>query len=173
VSWDDAQTYVKWLARITGKAYRLLSEAEYEYGARAGTETKYPWGDDIKLDGKAMANCRGCGSQWDGKQTAPVGSFAANQFGLYDMIGNVWEWTEDSDCRRNYEGAPDNGSAWTSDNCISRILRGGSWTYTPGDLRAATRHWNLTGNRDYGLGFRVARTLSGGAEAATATQGTR
>ena len=84
--------------------YRLLSEAEYEYAARAGTETEYPWGDEIKLDGKAMANCNGCGSQWDGKQTAPVGSFAANAFGLYDMVGNVWEWTEDC-WNPNYAGS--------------------------------------------------------------------
>ena len=95
VSWDDAQTYVKWVSRITGKEYRLLSEAEYEYAARAGTQSKYPWGDGIKRDGKAMANCNGCGSQWDGKQTAPVGSFGANAFGLYDMVGNVYEWTKD------------------------------------------------------------------------------
>ena len=78
VNWDDAQTYVNWLSRITGKPYRLLSEAEYEYAARDGTETTYPCGPEIKLSGKAMANCNGCGSQWDGKQTAPVGSFAAN-----------------------------------------------------------------------------------------------
>jgi hypothetical protein len=82
VSWDDAQDYVKWLSRITGKAYRLLSEAEYEYAARAGSQTKYPWGDDINLNGQPMANCHGCGSQWGGKQTAPVGSFPANAFGL-------------------------------------------------------------------------------------------
>ena len=93
VTWDDAQTYVAWLSKITGKPYRLLTEAEYEYAARAGTETAYPWGDEIG-DG-TMANCDGCGSQWDNKQTAPVGSFAANGFGLYDMVGNVWEWTED------------------------------------------------------------------------------
>ena len=95
VSWDDAQAYIKWLSGITGKQYRLLSEAEYEYAARAGTETKYPWGEEIKLNGEAMANCNGCGSQWGGKQTAPVGSFPANVFGLYDMVGNVSEWTED------------------------------------------------------------------------------
>ena len=72
VTWDDAQTYVRWLSRITGKEYRLLSEAEYEYAARAGTETNYPWGEDIKLNGRAMANCRGCGSPWDGEWKAPV-----------------------------------------------------------------------------------------------------
>ena len=125
VSWNDAQTYVKWLSRITGKPYRLLSEAEYEYAARAGAETKYPWGDEIKLDGKAMANCDGCGSQWDGKKTAPVGSFAPNGFGLYDMVGNVWEWTEDC-WNDNYEGAPADGSARTSGDCIRRVVRGGS-----------------------------------------------
>ena len=123
VSWDDAQTYVKWLSRITGKDYRLLSEGEYEYAARAGTQTAYPWGDEIKLNGEAMANCDGCGSQWGGKQTAPVGSFAANPFGLYDMVGNVWEWTEDC-WRDNYEGAPDDGSPWTSGDCDLRVVRG-------------------------------------------------
>ena len=93
-------------------------------------ETAYPWGDDIKLNGKAMANCNGCGSQWDGKQTAPVGSFAANRFGLYDMVGNVWEWTEDC-WHHNYEGAPADGSAWTSGDCGARVVRGGSWRYDP------------------------------------------
>ena len=92
VSWDDAQAYVKWLSRITGKAYRLLSEAEYEYAARAGTRTAYPWGDDIKLNGKAMANCDGCGSQWDGMQTAPVGGrFAANR-----LVSTTWSATSGS-----------------------------------------------------------------------------
>ena len=92
VSWDDAQAYVTWLSKKTGKSYRLLSGAEYEYAMRAGTQTVYPWGDTI---GTNNANCHSCGSQWDAKQTAPVGSFAANGFGLYDMVGNVREWTED------------------------------------------------------------------------------
>ena len=91
VSWDDAQAYVNWLSRITGKTYRLLSEAEYEYAARAGTETAYPWGDDIELDGKAMANCDGCGSQWDNKQTAPVGSFAPTR-----SVSTTWSATSGS-----------------------------------------------------------------------------
>jgi formylglycine-generating enzyme required for sulfatase activity len=158
VSWDDAQTYVKWLSRITGKEYRLLSEAEYEFAARAGTETNFPWGDDIKLDGKAMANCGGCGSQWDRKQTAPVGSFAANAFGLYDMIGNVWEWTEDC-WNDSYEGAPANGSAWTSP-CNSRVVRGGSWNLDGVPVRSAIRGGVSSDNRVFNLGFRVARTLT-------------
>ncbi len=161
VSWEDAQTYVKWLSRITGKDYRLLSEAEYEYAARAGTQTEYPWGDDIKLDGKAMANCNGCGSQWDGKQTAPVGSFPANRFGLYDMVGNVFEWTQDC-WHDSYEGAPPiDGSAWTAQgDCNRRIARGGSWGSDPDFSRSAERGWYWTVTRNGDQGFRVARTLA-------------
>jgi len=151
VSWDDAQIYVKWLSRITGKTYRLLSEAEYEYAARAGSDRKYPWGPEIKLDGKAMANCNGCGSQWDGKQTAPVGSFAANRFGLYDMVGNVWEWTEDC-WHANYEGAPADGSVWPSGDCILRVVRGGSWDDIPDVLRSAARNWFSSESRYVSLG---------------------
>jgi formylglycine-generating enzyme required for sulfatase activity len=108
VSWNDAKTYVAWLSKITNKEYRLLTEAEWEYAARAGTTTAYYWGDEI---GTNNANCNGCGSRWDAKQTAPVGQFDRNAFGLYDMIGNVWEWVEDC-YHNNYEGAPTNGSAW-------------------------------------------------------------
>ena len=82
VTWDDARYYAAWLSRMTGKPYRLLSEAEFEYAARAGTQTAYPWGDEI---GENNANCDGCGSLWDGRQPSPVGSFAANRFGLHDM----------------------------------------------------------------------------------------
>jgi formylglycine-generating enzyme required for sulfatase activity len=92
VSWDDAKAYVAWLSRMTGKTYRLLTGAEWECAARAGTKTAYYWGNEI---GKNNANCDGCGSQWDNKQTAPVGSFKSNAFGLYDMAGNVWQWVED------------------------------------------------------------------------------
>ena len=159
VSWDDAQAYVKWLSSITGKPYRLLSEAEYEYAARAGTETKYPWGDDIKLNGKAMANCDGCGSQWDDKQTAPVGSFSANRLGLYDMVGNVFEWTEDC-WHANYEGAPADGSPWTSGDRVARVVRGGSWDSGPDGLRSAARVGIGSDLRLHVLGFRVARTLT-------------
>jgi formylglycine-generating enzyme required for sulfatase activity len=141
VNWADAQAYVAWLSQVTGKTYRLLSEAKYEYATRAGTTTAYPWGDDIKLNGQAMANCIGCGSKWDDSQTAPVGSFLPNKFGLYDMVGNVGEWTEDC-VHTNYNGAPTDGSAWLADNggdCTNRIVRSGSWSYAPLYLRSAFR----------------------------------
>ena len=163
VSRDDVQAYAKWLSKITGKPYRLLSEAEYEYAARAGSQTKYPWGDAIKLNGKPMANCIGFGSQWDGEQTAPVGSFPANAFGLHDMIGNVWEWTEDC-YNTSYQGAPADGSPWTSGDCDRRVVRGGSWGGSWGNdldlLRLAARCGFVTVDRFFILGFRVARTLT-------------
>jgi formylglycine-generating enzyme required for sulfatase activity len=156
VTSDEAERYVAWLSRITGKLYRLLSEAEYEYAARAGTQTAYPWGDDI---GKNNANCAGCGSQWDHRQTAPVGSFAPNKFGLYDMVGNVWELVEDC-AHDNYKDAPVDGSAWVEGgDCRRRIGRGSSWNNLPRDLRSASRYINATDARPGRLSFRVGRTL--------------
>jgi formylglycine-generating enzyme required for sulfatase activity len=155
VSWGDANAYVGWLSKLTGKPYRLLSEAEYEYATRAGTTTAYPWGSVI---GKNNANCNGCGSQWDNKQTAPVGSFAANGFGLYDMVGNVSKWTQDC-YRDSHWGAPADGSAWTSGVCTSRVLRGGSWYNLPGILRSVERVRSVADNRGDAIGFRVAGTL--------------
>jgi formylglycine-generating enzyme required for sulfatase activity len=156
VSWDNAKAYVTWLVKKTGKPYRLLSEAEYEYAARAGTQTTYPWGNDI---GKNNANCDGCGSRWGGGQTAPVGSFKPNAFGLSDMVGNVWEWVEDC-YHDNYDGAPTDGSAWIKDgDCKNRVLRGGSWNDLPEVLRSAYRGRSPTGGQGNFLGFRVARTL--------------
>ena len=125
VSWEDAQSYVTWLSRETGESYRLPSESEWEYAARAGTATKYSWGNEIGVN---RANCDGCGSRWDNQRTAPVGSFAPNGFGLYDMHGNVWEWVEDC-WNGSYAGAPSDGGAWESGNCAERVLRGGSWLY--------------------------------------------
>jgi formylglycine-generating enzyme required for sulfatase activity len=132
VSWNDAtKEYLPWLGRKTGKTYRLLTEAEWEYVARAGSSTRYSWGDDI---GKAQANCDGCGSQWDNKQTAPVGSFAANAFGLHDLHGNVWEWV--ADCYKgSYSSAPPDGQSVADSAACSRIFRGGSWSLDPQFLR--------------------------------------
>ena len=156
VGWDDAQLYVQWLSEQTGHAYRLPTEAEWEYAARAGTTTAYSWGNDI---GRNLANCDGCGSQWDEDRTAPVGSFPANAFGLHDMHGNVWEWV--LDCWNDtYSGAPTDGSAWLSGNCGRRVLRGGSWVSYPRNLRSAYRDWYPPGIRNYIIGFRVARTLT-------------
>jgi formylglycine-generating enzyme required for sulfatase activity len=157
VSWDDANEYTAWLSRITGKEYRLLTEAEWEYAARGGATTAYSWGDEI---GKGNANCKDCGSRWDGKQTAPVGSFKANAFGLYDMHGNVFEWVEDR-WHDSYEDAPVDGSPWLQNQDASaRVVRSGSWYYDPQLLRSAFRIGFTTDVRDYNLGFRLARTLS-------------
>ena len=158
VSWDNAKAYVAWLSEKTGKTYRLLTEAEYEYATRAGTTTAYPWGNAI---GKNNANCDGCGGQWDNKETAPVGSFEPNQFGLYDMVGNVWAFVEDC-YHENYDGAPTDGSAWIGGDCShGNVARGGSWGNAGDLLRSAMRGWPAIG---YGgslpiVGFRVARTL--------------
>ena len=157
VGWEDAKAYVEWLSRRAGKEYRLLSESEWEYVARAGTTTAYWWGDEI---GKARANCDGCGSRWDNGKTAPVGSFRANEFGLYDVHGNVWEWVEDC-WHGSYRGAPGEGEAWESGgDCSQRVLRGGSWYYKPRFLRSALRNRDSAGNRSSLLGFRIARTLT-------------
>jgi formylglycine-generating enzyme required for sulfatase activity len=156
VTWDDAQRYAAWLSKMTGKPYRLLTEAEYEYAARAGAQTAYPWGDDV---GNNNANCKACGSEWDGSQTAPVGSFKPNAFGLHDMIGNAFEWVEDC-VHGDYDGAPTDGSAWIEGgNCTYHIDRGGSWNFAADSLRSAFRDSSTTGQRIDNLGFRVGRTL--------------
>jgi len=159
VNLRDAQQYTAWLSEVTGKTYRLLSEAEYEYAARAGMQTIYPWGNDIKLNGAEMANCNGCDIQWGNIQTAPVGSFPKNQFGLLDMVGNVWEWTEDC-VHDNYNGAPADGSAWIDGgDCNDHMVRGGAWVLPPENVRSAYREGTATVDRGRDLGFRVARTL--------------
>jgi formylglycine-generating enzyme required for sulfatase activity len=162
VSWNEATEYVAWLSNFTKRDYRLLSEAQYEYAARAGAPTAYPWGNGIKFDGQAMANCAGCGSKWDDKQTAPVGSFSANKFGLYQMLGNVWEWTQDC-YHENYNNAPADGSAWLAANggdCGSHVVRGGSWNFPTDSVHSAHRWRASTGARSNDLGFRVARKLA-------------
>jgi formylglycine-generating enzyme required for sulfatase activity len=155
VSWDDAQRYLAWLSRLTGQPYRLLTEAEWEYAARAGDSTRYSWGNGI---GKGNANCASCGSQWDKKQPGPAGSFAANAFGLHDMHGNVWEWVEDT-WHGNYNGAPTDGSAWLEGGDSRRVARGGSWLDHPELLRSTARLRDSSVNRYNYLGFRAGRTL--------------
>ena len=157
VSWVDAQVFIRKLNEMEGEnRYRLPSEAEWEYAARAGSGTVYSWGNEI---GNNRANCRGCGSRWDGEKTAPVGSFPANAWGLHDMHGNVWEWVQDC-WNGNYEGAPVDGSAWESGACSARVLRGGSWSYVPRYLRAAGRVGLTSGDRYSHFGFRIARTVT-------------
>ncbi len=156
VSWGDTRHYLAWLTRKTGHPYRLLSESEWEYVARAGTNAAFWWGIAV---GRGNANCDGCGTRWDDRQTAPVGSFRANRFGLHDLLGNVWEWT--ADCWHNsYGGAPGDGSAWNSGGqCGHRVLRGGSWNGQPRVVRVANRDRYGTDYRFNNIGFRVARTI--------------
>ncbi len=153
ISWNDAQTYIKKLSQKTGKKYRLPSEAEWEYAARAGSTTRYPWGDsDTQIDQYAWSNKNA---------TNPnvVGLKKPNQFGLHDMIGNVAEWTEDC-WQSNYQNAPVDGSAWLSGNCSLRVLRGGSWGDDPQNLRTTVRDGSHpTYYRFSASGFRVARDL--------------
>jgi formylglycine-generating enzyme required for sulfatase activity len=158
VSWDKAKQYVAWIAKLTGKPYRLLTEAEWEYAARAGKQTRYSWGDEV---GTGNVICNGCGPDKPSVYLVGlVGRFAPNEFGLYDMHGSVSEWVEDCYNDR-YDGAPTDGSAWTAGGgCADRVVRGGSKGDVPERLRSASRTGNPAGfEHDY-LGFRVARTLN-------------
>ena len=170
VSWDDARAYVRWLSGETGRRYRLPSESEWEYAARAGTSTSRYWGEGPsgqcgnangadaaakqRFDWNNTVSCN------DGRVfTAPVGTFAANRFGLFDMLGNVWEWVEDC-WHDSYQGAPSDARAWTSGgDCGRRVLRGGSWVSLAENLRSGARGWYAAGSRRGLRGFRVSRTL--------------
>lgn len=154
VSWNDTQTYLAWLNRKTGKSYRLPTEAEWEYAARAGTTTAYFWGNDL---GGGNANCYGCGSRWGDKQTAPVGSFRPNPFGLYDMHGNVEEWVQD--CWHDYEDAPQDGSAVMRDGSCFHVVRGGSWESNYLNVTSTSRDSTDINKRVSIVGFRLARSL--------------
>ena len=153
VSWNDAVDYTKWLTEQSGHQYRLPSEREWEYAAAAGSEKPYWWG--YKL-GRGQANCAICGSQWDARQPAPVGSFAANAFGLHDTIGNVLEWT--SSCYRpSYQGSPEFGQEWEGGDCSKRVVRSGSFNSSAKDARTTRRVPLSSGSKLETLGFRVVR----------------
>lgn len=156
ITWFDAKQYVAWLSRMTGRDYRLLTEAEYEYATRAHTTTAYYWGPDL---GKGNASCNGCKTKYDGVQPSPAGAWPANGFGLHDMLGNVWEWVEDC-YKASYEGAPTDGRAWIFENCPYRVARGGTWTGLTKSVlpRSAICDWRTPDAPC--CGFRVARTLA-------------
>ncbi|KLU36106.1 hypothetical protein AB595_15345 [Massilia sp. WF1] len=155
VSWDDAQQYVKWLGSVSGKPYRLPTEAEWEFAARGGTTTRYWWGEQM-VQGKA--NCKECGKPWQNEAPANVGSFAANPFGLYDTSGGVWEWV--ADCwHNNFKGAPADARAWDAPDCRVRVIRGGSWREGASYMVTSTRFKYDADVRHSQNGFRVARSL--------------
>jgi formylglycine-generating enzyme required for sulfatase activity len=160
VSWQDAQDYVRWLNGRAGHGgYRLPSEAEWEYAARAGHTSAYPWGDDLS---KGCDSANGADAKTacndEARYTAPVGSYKANAFGLSDMVGNVWEWTQD--CYEfSLDATPSDGSAHETSNCATRVVRGGGWNSGPEDLRVAARLGDLSSRRYFYLGFRLAKTL--------------
>lgn len=155
LSWDDAQQYIKWLAKTTGKPYRLPTEAEWEYADRAGTTTAYWWGEQMR---KGTANCKDCGDPWHKEGPENVGSSMPNPLGLYDMNGGVWEWT--ADCWHNsYQGAPADGHAWDNPGCEMRVIRGGSWREGSNYMLSATRFKYSASVRQSQDGFRVVKDL--------------
>jgi formylglycine-generating enzyme required for sulfatase activity len=154
VSWDDAQAYLTWLSQKTGKRYRLPSEAEWEYSARAGTVATFWWGRAV---GERNANCEDCGGT-PARKAMPGGSFRPNGFGLYDTAGNVAEWVEDC-WNDTYRNAPKDGTAWTQGQCRQRVLRGGSFASRANAIRSAARFRYDRDVRYYANGFRVARDL--------------
>lgn len=169
VSHVDATAYAAWLAKLTGQSYRLPSEAEWEFAARAGTKTAYWWGDAMPDDGVVRAACEGCGSAWDAKSPAPAAQFPANPWGLHNVHGNVWEWVADFYCD-DYASGPKDGSPRLVDGACApvgdrppargvRTLRGGSAFYPPKAMRSAMRVRNVPEFRNFSVGFRVARDL--------------
>jgi formylglycine-generating enzyme required for sulfatase activity len=155
VSWDDVQHYLKWLSSASGKAYRLPTEAEWEYAARGGTASAYWWGEKMAA---GKANCKECGPPWQGDAPANVGSFAANPYGLYDMNGSVWEWVDDC-WHTSFKQAPADGRAWDAPNCTVRVIRGGSWREGASYMVSSTRFKYDASVRNSQNGFRVARSV--------------
>lgn len=169
VSHVDATSYARWLAEKTGQGYRLPSEAEWEFAARADSRTAFWWGDALPDDGVIHAACAGCGSQWDNKSPAPAGAFPANPWGLHNVHGNVWEWVADFYCE-DYASGPKDGSPRLTDDCAAvgdrppargvRSLRGGSSFFPQKAMRSAMRVRNVPDFRNFSVGFRVARDLA-------------
>ena len=155
VSWDDALAYTKWLSRQTGKKYRLPSEAEWEYAARAGSNTSYWWGTD---KGKGMAHCFDCGTELNTNRPAKVGSYPANPFGLHDTAGNLYEWVHDC-YHRDYKGAPEDGSVWEGGDCSVRVVRGGSYLSPATSIRVENREKFPSKRGQENVGIRLARDL--------------
>ena len=153
VNWNDAISYAKWLTKQTGFLYRLPYENEWEWAARAKGTTQYPWGNTFK---KNQANCKTCGSQWDNSETAPVGSFTPNKFGLYDMAGNVWEWTQDC-WAANYTDAPAIQSANDQGKCSNRTVRGGAWNSPHRQVTTSSRLGVWSNTKSNYIGFRLVR----------------
>ena len=153
VTWEDALAYTKWLSQQTGKRYRLPSEAEWEYGARAGSTVNYWWGRDL---GTGKAHCFACDTGLDPRAPTKVGRFGANAYGLYDTAGNVEEWVYDC-YHDSYEGAPGDGSVFDGGDCRNRVVRGGAYSSGPKALRSATRNKFPAGSANDSIGFRVAR----------------
>jgi formylglycine-generating enzyme required for sulfatase activity len=155
VSWEDAAQYAGWLRQLTGKPYRVPTEAEWEYAARAGTSTPFPWGHQA---GIARIDCSGCRAEQDGRLPALAGSLPPNPWGIHDMLGGVAEWVEDC-WHKTYDGAPANGSAWTAARCTQRVLRGGSWKNPPADVTVSARNFYDASVRYSANGLRVALSL--------------
>jgi formylglycine-generating enzyme required for sulfatase activity len=155
LSWEDAQQYVRWLSRLTGEDYRLPTEAEWEYAARAGTTSRYWWGSNME---PGKANCKGCGGDWSNEAPAEVDSFPANPFGLHGLNGGVWEWV--ADCwHDSYRGAPRDGSAWEESDCRRNVIRGGSWRNDSTYAHSASRFKYDNNVRYIQNGFRAAKSL--------------
>jgi formylglycine-generating enzyme required for sulfatase activity len=155
ISWEDAQQYIAWLSRVSGRTYRLPSEAEWEYAARAGTATRYWWGDQV---GAALANCADCGGNQDPRGPLPVDSFQPNGFGLYGMLGGVSQWVQDC-WFPSYQGAPSDGSAREARACMKRGLRGGSFRSKHEEIMPTARGNYDASVRYLANGFRIARDL--------------
>jgi len=154
ITWEEAKEYLNWLGAKTGHAYRLPTEAEWEFAARGGTTTEYSWGDDVGTDN---ANCRTCAPKIS-HETFEVGRYKPNPFGLYDVHGNVWEWVEDC-WNPNYVDAPVDGSANIDGDCRYRVTRSGSWYYVSSNVRSAYRAKYIAKAFSYGIGLRVLREL--------------